>query len=100
MKFFIPGGASSPWLVERHLDEPLDLDYVQTDLKSMLGSGAITVFDETVDPLRRSRGGSRSSSRTSRAASALRAVRGPAGSRRSCTGWCTARGDRRISTCS
>jgi NADH-quinone oxidoreductase subunit F len=51
LKFFIPGGASSPWLVERHLDEPLDLDYVQTDLKSMLGSGAITVFDETVDPL-------------------------------------------------
>ena len=27
------------------------MDYVQTDLKTMLGSGAIMVFDETVDPL-------------------------------------------------
>ena len=36
VKFFVPGGASSPWLVARHLDEPLDLDYVQTDLKAML----------------------------------------------------------------
>ena len=27
--FFIPGGASAPWLLERHLDVPLDMDYVQ-----------------------------------------------------------------------
>ncbi|TMK55590.1 MAG: NADH-quinone oxidoreductase subunit NuoF, partial [Actinobacteria bacterium] len=51
MKFFIPGGASSPWLLPEHLDAPLDMDYVQGELKSMLGSGAIMVFDETVDPL-------------------------------------------------
>ena len=51
IKFFVPGGASSPWLVAKHLDEPLDLDYVQSELKTMLGSGAVTVFDDTVDPL-------------------------------------------------
>jgi NADH-quinone oxidoreductase subunit F len=51
MKFFIPGGASSPWLVPEHLDAPLDMDYVQGELKSMLGSGAVMVFDETTDPL-------------------------------------------------
>jgi NADH-quinone oxidoreductase subunit F len=52
MKFFIPGGASSPWLMPEHLDEPTDMDHVQSELKSMLGSGAIMVFDETTDPVR------------------------------------------------
>ena len=51
LKFFIPGGASSPWLVPEHLDAPTDMDYVQGELKSMLGSGAIMVFDETTDPV-------------------------------------------------
>ncbi len=50
MKFFIPGGASAPWLLPEHLDEPLDMDRA-SELKTMLGSGAIMVFDETVDPL-------------------------------------------------
>jgi NADH-quinone oxidoreductase subunit F len=50
MKFFIPGGASSPWLLPEHLDEPLDMDRA-TELGTMLGSGAIMVFDEDVDPL-------------------------------------------------
>lgn len=50
MKFFIPGGASSPWLLPEHLDEPLDMDRA-TELGTMLGSGAIMVFDETVDPI-------------------------------------------------
>jgi len=50
MKFFIPGGASSPWLVPEHLDAPLDMDYVGSELKTMLGSGAIMVFDEDTDP--------------------------------------------------
>ena len=51
--FFIPGGASSPWLLEEHLDAPLDMDYVQSELSAttMLGSGAVMVYDETVDPL-------------------------------------------------
>ncbi len=51
MGFFVPGGASSPWLMPEHLDAPLDMDYVQGELKSMLGSGAVMVFDETTDPL-------------------------------------------------
>jgi NADH-quinone oxidoreductase subunit F len=52
--FFIPGGASSPWLLAEHLDVQLDIDWVQTQLTgatTMLGSGAVTVFDDTVDPL-------------------------------------------------
>jgi NADH-quinone oxidoreductase subunit F len=52
--FFIPGGASSPWLLADHLDVRLDIDQVQTQLTgatTMLGSGAVTVFDDTVDPL-------------------------------------------------
>jgi len=49
--FFIPGGASSPWLREEHLDVALDMDAVQSEQKTMLGSGAIMVFDEDVDPL-------------------------------------------------
>jgi NADH-quinone oxidoreductase subunit F len=51
MKFFIPGGASSPWLLPEHLDSPLDMDYAGAELRTMLGSGAITVFDETTDVL-------------------------------------------------
>jgi NADH-quinone oxidoreductase subunit F len=55
--FFIPGGASAPWLLEEHLDMPLDMDYVQSadsmgpGATTMLGSGAVMVFDEDVDPL-------------------------------------------------
>jgi NADH-quinone oxidoreductase subunit F len=52
--FFIPGGASSPWLLAEHLDVQLDIDWVQTQLTgatTLLGSGAVTVFDDTVDPL-------------------------------------------------
>ncbi|HUV09474.1 MAG TPA: NADH-quinone oxidoreductase subunit NuoF [Acidimicrobiia bacterium] len=50
LKFFIPGGASAPWLMPEHLDEPLDMDRA-SELRTMLGSGAIMVFDDTVDPL-------------------------------------------------
>ena len=50
LKFFIPGGASAPWLLAEHLDEPLDMDRAG-ELGTMLGSGAIMVFDETVDPV-------------------------------------------------
>jgi len=53
VKFFIPGGASSQWLTgsDEHLDAPLDMDFVQQTYSVMLGSGAVMVFDETVDPL-------------------------------------------------
>jgi NADH-quinone oxidoreductase subunit F len=53
VKFFIPGGASSQWLTgsDEHLDAPLDMDFVQQTFGVMLGSGAVMVYDETVDPL-------------------------------------------------
>ena len=53
LKFFIPGGASSQWLTgsDEHLDAPLDIDFVQQNLGTTLGSGAVMVFDETVDPV-------------------------------------------------
>ena len=50
LQFFIPGGASAPWLMPEHLDEPLDMDRA-SELRTMLGSGAVMVFDKTVDPL-------------------------------------------------
>jgi NADH-quinone oxidoreductase subunit F len=51
VKFFVPGGASSQWLTDAHLDEIYDLD-VAAKLGVMLGSGAVMVFDETVDPVK------------------------------------------------
>jgi len=53
IKFFIPGGASSQWLIgsDEHLDAPLDMDFVQQTFGVMLGSGAVMVYDDTVDPL-------------------------------------------------
>ena len=53
VKFLIPGGASSQWLTgsDEHLDAPLDMDFVQQTYGVMLGSGAVMVFDDTVDPV-------------------------------------------------
>ena len=48
LKAFIPGGASSPWLFEEHLDLPLCKPTVDA-AGSMLGSGAIVIMDETTD---------------------------------------------------
>jgi len=48
LKAFIPGGASSPWFFEEHLDMPLEAGAVGK-AGSMLGSGAIVVMDETTD---------------------------------------------------
>ncbi len=48
LKAFIPGGASSPWFTEEHLDLPLEKATVDK-AGSMLGSGAIVVMDETTD---------------------------------------------------
>ncbi|NQV08088.1 NADH-quinone oxidoreductase subunit NuoF [bacterium] len=46
IKAWIPGGASAPWLLPEHLDEPVTIDDVGR-LKTMLGSGAVVVMDET-----------------------------------------------------
>jgi len=51
LKAFIPGGASAPWLYPEHLDVPLEAGTVGK-LGTMLGSGAIVVFDETTDMVR------------------------------------------------
>jgi NADH-quinone oxidoreductase subunit F len=53
LKFFLPGGASFQWLlgIDEHLDAPYDIDWVQQNLGTTLGSGAIMVFDETTDPV-------------------------------------------------
>jgi NADH-quinone oxidoreductase subunit F len=51
LKAFIPGGASSPWFYEEHLDLPLEKVAVDK-AGSMLGSGAIIVMDESTDIVR------------------------------------------------
>lgn len=48
LKAFIPGGASAPWMYPEHLDTPLEAGTVGK-MGTMLGSGAIVVFDETTD---------------------------------------------------
>ena len=51
LKAFIPGGASSPWFFEEHLDTPLEKGTVDR-AGSMLGSGAIVVMDDTTDAVK------------------------------------------------
>ena len=53
VKFFIPGGGSSQWLIgsDEHLDCPLDMDEVGQRFGVMLGSGAIMIYDQTTDPI-------------------------------------------------
>jgi NADH-quinone oxidoreductase subunit F len=51
VKFFIPGGASSPWYGPDRLDLPLDMEVVKSN-GSMLGSGAIMVADQSTCPVR------------------------------------------------
>ncbi len=53
LKFFLPGGASFQWLInsDEHLDAIYDMDFVQQNLGTTLGSGAVMVFDDTTDPL-------------------------------------------------
>ena len=52
VKFFIPGGASSQWLVTEHLDVVLDMDAVTKEHGVMLGSGAVMVYNQDVCPVR------------------------------------------------
>src|SRR5664279_435349 len=46
LKFWTPGGSSTPLLTEEHLDVPLDYEGV-TAVGSMLGTKALQMFDET-----------------------------------------------------
>ena len=46
LKFWTPGGSSTPLLTEEHLDVPLDFEGV-AGAGSMLGTRALQLFDET-----------------------------------------------------
>jgi NADH-quinone oxidoreductase subunit F len=46
LKFWTPGGSSTPILTAEHLDVPLDFESVGT-AGSMLGTRALQIFDET-----------------------------------------------------
>lgn len=47
LKFWTPGGSSTPLLTAEHLDVPLDFEGVAS-VGSMLGTRALQIFDETV----------------------------------------------------
>ena len=46
LKFWTPGGSSTPLLTDEHLDVPLDFEGVGA-AGSMLGTRALQIFDET-----------------------------------------------------
>jgi NADH-quinone oxidoreductase subunit F len=46
LKFWTPGGSSTPILTDEHLDVPLDFEGVGS-VGSMLGTKALQIFDET-----------------------------------------------------
>ncbi|MDI3315453.1 MAG: NADH-quinone oxidoreductase subunit NuoF [Mycobacterium sp.] len=54
LKFWTPGGSSTPILTEEHLDVPLDYENVAA-AGSMLGTKALQVFDETTCVVRAAR---------------------------------------------
>ncbi|MEP7161475.1 MAG: NADH-quinone oxidoreductase subunit NuoF [Dermatophilaceae bacterium] len=51
LKFWTPGGSSTPIFTDEHLDVPLDYEAVAA-AGSMLGTRALQVFDETVSVVR------------------------------------------------
>jgi NADH-quinone oxidoreductase subunit F len=51
LKFWTPGGSSTPLLTEEHLDVPLDYEGVAA-AGSMLGTKALQLFDETTCAVR------------------------------------------------
>ncbi|GMA87854.1 hypothetical protein GCM10025868_31040 [Angustibacter aerolatus] len=51
LKFWTPGGSSTPILTAEHLDVPLDFEGVGA-AGSMLGTRALQIFDESVSVVR------------------------------------------------
>ncbi|HLR93305.1 MAG TPA: NADH-ubiquinone oxidoreductase-F iron-sulfur binding region domain-containing protein, partial [Jiangellaceae bacterium] len=51
LKFWTPGGSSTPLLTAEHLDVPLDYESVAA-AGSMLGTKALQIFDETTSVVR------------------------------------------------
>ena len=96
LKFFTPGGSSTPIFTPEHLDVPLSFDDVAA-AGSMLGTTALMCFNETVS-VPWAVWKSLEFFSTSPAASAPRAVRAPAGWCRSCAGSSPAPALSKIST--
>jgi NADH-quinone oxidoreductase subunit F len=48
LKFWTPGGSSTPFLTAEHLDVPLDFDGVMK-AGSLLGTAALMIFDDSVN---------------------------------------------------
>jgi NADH-quinone oxidoreductase subunit F len=48
LKFWTPGGSSTPFLTAEHLDVPLDFDEV-VKAGSLLGTAALMIFDDSVN---------------------------------------------------
>ncbi len=51
LKFWTPGGSSTPIFTDAHLDVPLDFESV-AEAGSMLGTRALQIFDETTSVVR------------------------------------------------
>src|SRR5699024_12423776 len=51
LKFWTPGGSSTPILTDEHLDIPLDFESVGS-AGSMLGTRALQIFDQTTSVVR------------------------------------------------
>lgn len=51
LKFWTPGGSSTPMLTAQHLDTPLDYESMAAE-KSLLGTRALQCFDETTSVVR------------------------------------------------
>ncbi|OLT15565.1 NADH oxidoreductase (quinone) subunit F [Serinicoccus sp. CUA-874] len=51
LKFWTPGGSSTPIFTDEHLDVPLDFESVAAE-GSMLGTRALQIFDESVSVVR------------------------------------------------
>ncbi len=51
LKFWTPGGSSTPLFTDEHLDVPLDFESVDA-AGSMLGTRALQIFDETTSVVR------------------------------------------------
>jgi NADH-quinone oxidoreductase subunit F len=51
LKFWTPGGSSTPMFTDKHLDVPLDFESVAA-AGSMLGTRALQIFDDTVSVVR------------------------------------------------
>ena len=51
LKFWTPGGSSTPILTAEHLDVPLDFEGI-AGVGSMLGTRALQIFDDTTSVVR------------------------------------------------